>query len=261
MLKYKINLSTLNSGNTASINIPISQEFQLVDQSELIEKVFVDVEVEKAINPILDYEKVRFLPTDLSGTHIDKVTYNLNIDGQTSYGGIGFTDDDIKFEKNNFLESFLNLFFFDTDNPLTQKLISNITLFSEPPTQLTTANQLPLSFMVSNPILNPRGFAEGYHLYDFKDELKIGEFKYLYMRASFKNAKNGKSLNLMVQSNPDTIDNLVHKLYTRYKLVRNNSSFNYEIDDSYHGDGTSGSNNVTYLGNNVTINLYQIKAL
>jgi hypothetical protein len=40
------------------------------------------------------------------------------------------------------------------------------------------------------------------------------------MRASFKNAKSGKSDNLMIQSEPDTIDKIIHKLYTRYKLTR-----------------------------------------
>jgi hypothetical protein len=39
------------------------------------------------------------------------------------------------------------------------------------------------------------------------------------MRASFKNAKSGKSDNLMIQK-PDTIDKIIHKLYTRYKLTR-----------------------------------------
>ena len=65
----------------------------------------------------------------------------------------------------------------------------------------------------------------------------------------------------MVQNNALPIDNLVHELYTRYKLVRTTTGFYYEIDDSYHGDGTSGPNNVIYAANTVTINLYQIKAL
>lgn len=262
MLKFQINISTIESGTTATtINIPINMEYQLVDQSELIDKVFVDVEVENSINPILDYEKVRFLPTDLSGVHVDKVTYSLDLNGATNYGAIGFNDDDIKFEKNNFKQSFLNMAFYDSDNALTQKLVSNITLFAETPLPMTSANLTPLTFVLSNPILNPRGFAEGYHLYDYKDELKIGDFKYLYMRASFKNAKSGKSVNLMNESAADTIDKLVHKLYTKYKLVRKSTGFYYEIDDTYHGDGTSGPNNVTYLTNNVTIKLYDIKAL
>jgi len=273
--RYKINLTTIATGTTATtIDIPINLEFQVVDQGELVERVFVETEVEKAINPILDYEKVRFLPTTLTGIHVDEITYNINISGATDYGAIGFTDDDIRFERNNFKYTFLNLGFYDTDNPLNQRLITDITLFSHLtpndllpsgtlgiPGQPKPAAQIPLSFVVSNPILNPRGFAEGYHLYDYKDELNIGDTKYLYMRASFKNAKTGKSINLMNQIAPDTIDNLVHKLYTRYVLTRTNTGFFYELDDTYHGDGTSGPNNVSYLGNNATINLYLIKAL
>ncbi len=274
--RYQINLSTIATGTTATtINIPINMEFQIVDQGELVERVFVETEVEKAINPILDYEKVRFLPRNQTATHIDKIVYAVNLSGATDYAAIGFNDDDIRFEKNNFKETFLNLSFYDTDNPLNQRLITNITLFPHLtvdnllpfgttlgiPGQPKPASQIPLTFILTNPILNPRGFAEGYHLYDYKDELNIGDFKYLYMRGSFKNAKTGKSVNLMVELAPSTIDNLVHKLYTRYKLVRDTTGFFYEIDDSYHGDGTISPNNVNYVANNVIINLYQIKAL
>ena len=274
--RYQINLATISSASTATtINIPINMEYQLVDQAELVEKEFVDVEVEKEINPILDYEKVRFLPLDLNGNNINKITYNINLFisgttnlGATNYGSIGFNDDDIKFERENFKETFLNLSFYDTDNPLIQRLISNITVFSElNPTDLLVngqpkpVNQIPLTFILTSPILNPRGFSEGYHLYDYKDELKIGDNKYLYMRASFKNAKTGKSTNLMVDSIPYSIDNLVHTLYTRYKLIRTTTGFYYEIDDTYHGNGVIGPNNVSYVSNNATINLYQIQAL
>jgi hypothetical protein len=274
--RYKINLNTLATGTTATtINIPINMEFQIVDQAELIERVFVDVEVEKAINPILDYEKVRFIPINSIGLNLDQISYNINLSGATDYGSIGFSDDDIKFNKNNFKYTFLNLAFYDTDNPMTQKLVTNLTLFSHLTSndlvqtivggatagQPKPASQIDLNFVVNNPILLPNGFSEGYHLYDYKDEFKIGDFKYLYMRGSFKNAKTGKSVNLMVDLAPSPIDELVHKLYTRYKLIRNNTGFYYELDDLYHGDGTSGTNNVIYTGNNAVVNLYQIKAL
>jgi hypothetical protein len=277
--RYQINLSTLETGTTDThINIPINIDYQLVDQAELVQRVFVDVEVEKAINPILDYEKVRFLPLDLSGAHMDRLIYEVDLFGATNYGAIGFTDDDIKFQKNSFKETFLNLSFFDTDNPLNQRLITNITLFAEIkesdllpigtpsgiPGQPKPAAQIPLTFIVENPILFPMGFSEGYHLYDYKDELNIGDFKYLYMRASFKNAKTGTTTNLMVVNTATTIDNLVHLLYTRYKLIRNTTGYYYEIDNTYQGlSGMTGSNNVTYTFgpvNEANIKLYKINA-
>ena len=45
--RYQINLTTLSATTTATtINIPISLESQEIGQSELIDKVFVDVQVE-----------------------------------------------------------------------------------------------------------------------------------------------------------------------------------------------------------------------
>ena len=135
--KYKINVTTLATGTTATtINIPIDMTIQDVDNAELIERVFVDTEVENAINPIIDYERVRFLPLDLQGSHIDKIIYDIYmLDSSQNYvgfyGDIGFTDDDIKFRKESFKQTFLRLNFYDTDNPLTQNLVSYLTLFSE----------------------------------------------------------------------------------------------------------------------------------
>jgi hypothetical protein len=37
---------------------------------------------------------------------------------------------DIRYEKNNFKQTFLNLNFYDTDNPMSQILVFYITLFS-----------------------------------------------------------------------------------------------------------------------------------
>jgi hypothetical protein len=138
-------------------------------------------------------KKQDFLPVGVSNLPIDKITYVLDLNGVTNYSGIGFTNEDIKFEKSNFKNTFLNLSFYDTDNSLDQRLVMNTTLFSALKTEDLTssgkvkvASEILLTFSVENPILNPRGFAEGYHLYDYKDGLKLGETKYLYMRVVLK---------------------------------------------------------------------------
>jgi len=262
--EIKINLSTLASATTATtINIPINMEYQLVDQSELVKTVFVDTETENAINPIVDYEKTRFLPIDSNNNYINNLNYVLNLSGKTTYADIGFTDDDINYETERFKQTFLNLSFYDTDNPLTQNLLSFITLFPslskndlDVNGKVKKASQIPLIFTLENPLLNPRGNAQGYYIYDFKDELTLnGDPKYLYMRATFKNSKDGKSTNLMTSNVALPIEQLINKLYTRYVLVRKSNGYYYEIDSTY-------SNNVTYssLTNNVTINLYEILA-
>jgi hypothetical protein len=284
--RYQINLKTIASGTTATtINIPISLESQEIGQSELIDRVFVDVQVENAINPISDYEKVRYLPLGKNNKPIVMISYSLDLTGSTDYKAIGFADDDIKYEKSCFKESFIYMAFFDSPNPMTQRLISYTTIFSKlndndllgPNTQVgipgqpVPANDVKLHFVVQNPILKPRSFSEGYYLYDYRDELKIGESKYLYMRASFKNAKTGKSTNLMVKNSqppaiPLQIDKVVNELYTRYILTRDTTGYYYKIDETYQGNldnlgnVVTGPNNVTHVGNDVTIMLYQIQA-
>lgn len=283
-VRYQINLNDINSGSTdTSINIPISLESQEIGQSELIDKVFVDVQVENAINPISDYDKVRYLPLDQNDKHLISITYNLDFTGSTDYKAIGFEDDDIKFEKSCFTESFLNLGFFDSDNPMIQRLVSFMTIFSKLndndllgtdaeqiaiygsvigiPGQPVPAQDVKLEFTVKNPILKPLGFSEGYYLYDYRDELLIGESKYLYMRASFKNAKTGRATNLMVKNTPLSVDSLVHELYTRYILTRDTTGYYYKLDTTYQGNGISNPNNVTFSGNDAIVNLYQIQAL
>lgn len=277
--KYQINLNSISSASTATtINIPLNMDFQLVDQCELIDRVFVQTEIEKSINPIFDYEKVRFIPVLTTGNttqHVDILEYNVTfLAGSpaamtgTTYADIGFTNDDIKFQKNSFKESFLTLLFYDSDNALEQRLISFITLHPklstidlEPlnsingiPGQPKPANQISVRFTLANPITQPMSFSEGYHLYDYKDTVDVNSYKSLYMRAVFNNAKTGKSFNMMVEGVPYTIDQLVNKLYTRYILVRDKTGFYYQIDPVY-------SNNVIYTSDDVTVNLFQIQAL
>lgn len=275
MNRYQVRID--NTTTATTINIPFTMEYQLADQAELIDRVFVDVETENAINPIIDFDKTRYIPVDLNNNQINKINYVIDLSGLTTYGDIGFSDDDIKFQKLNFKQTFLNLSYYDTDNPMTQQLVTTQTIFSnlKPsdllpfntivglPGQPKPANQIPLTFVLENPLTNQRGFLEGYYLYDYKDILKIGEFKYLYMKASFKNAKDGKSTNLMVKPNAQPIDSLIREVYTRYKLFRTQTGYYYQIDDTYQGNGPSTQNNVTYTQNpsSVSINLFKIQAL
>ena len=275
MEKYQIKL--INTVSASTINIPLVMQYQFAGQSELIDKVFVDVETQNAINPIIDYDKTRYTPLDLNNKPIDKITYVVDLTGATTYASIGFTDDDIKFQKSNFKQTFLRLSYYDTDNPMTQRLITSQTLFSRLtpndllpfnttlglPGQPKPANQIPLVFTVENNLFNPRGFLEGYYLYDYKDILNIGESKYLYMKASFNNAKDCLTTNLMVKSTPQSIDKLIRETYTRYELTRTQTGYYYKIDNTYQGNGPATTNNVSYTQNpsQATINLYKIAAL
>src|SRR5579872_2709999 len=104
--KYTINTSLITTATTATtINIPLDLSYSLAGQDDLIETEFVDVEIQNNINPILDYEKARYLPANMDGGLITSLTYNLYFQSggtyfnPTFYGNIGFNNDDLKLEK------------------------------------------------------------------------------------------------------------------------------------------------------------------
>lgn len=117
------------------INIPLTLTHSEVGQDDTIDNHFVKQEVEKAINPIVDYEKNRFEPNQ-KDKFIGRIDYDINLlkDGafpeSTTLETIGFVDNDIKYRRNNFKKSFLNLMFFDSDVPTNQNYLGNITIFN-----------------------------------------------------------------------------------------------------------------------------------
>ena len=280
LANYKFNISTISSAATATtLNIPVNLEYQIVDNSELIERVFVETETQKAVNPILDYDKARFSPMYNSNTVLNLTyqLYFLNDNGflsvPTNYSTIGFEDSDIKFGRATFRDSYVQLSFYDSDNPLTQTLLSEINVFSfltkddlwpsgttKPNIvgQPKPATQIPVRFVLSNPQFIKRGFYEGFYIYDYKDEFVVNQPKSLFMKASFFNGKTGRLTNLMTEPSAYKIDALVDKLYTRYNLYRDTTGYYYEVDNQH-------SNNVTHTVNgnkyDTLIKLYQIQAL
>jgi hypothetical protein len=143
--RYQIKLPRPESSAT-TINVPIDLTPQLVDQAEIIDRKFVEVEVENAINPILDYEKVRFLPAIISPTptattvnsviQIQTLTYQINLldanntyfSPSTTYADAGFDNDDLRFRKNRLIKSFLRLDFYDSDILTDQRLVATMSI-------------------------------------------------------------------------------------------------------------------------------------
>lgn len=293
-VNYKIPLRTL-TGQTPEqyINIPISIEYQNVDNSELIESFFVEKETQKAVNPILNYDKVRFTPVKTGGTFnsaVSNITFNINLLDQNSnmqtttyYSTVdptnGFTNDDL-IQRNNFFKlTYIKLSFYDDDNAMLQNLITEVDLFlsfdktdywtqqtlpSPNPSnylvgQLKPASLIKFRFSTSNRLFVKDGYYEGFNIFTYKDDYEVNLSKFLYMKASLFNAKTGKFTNLISDGNKYNIDELSKKTYTRYVLFRNNSGFYYTLDQTY-------SNNITFTTNpknsnnfDISINLYQIQ--
>ena len=78
--RRKILIGDIGTGTT--IDIALGSKFFPVDNSELIEDKFVKEEVEKSINPIIDYKKIIFKPAriraDGQWVLIDTFKINLN---------------------------------------------------------------------------------------------------------------------------------------------------------------------------------------
>ena len=147
-VNYKMAFASFTGTTTATtINIPFNLEYQIVDNGELVERVFVNEQTQKSVNPILDYDKVRFVPVKtaitktLTTSLISNITYNLffldvnnNMQIPTYYSNVDikepYVDDDLKFERNNFKESYLKLSFYDSDNALTQNLVTELDIYS-----------------------------------------------------------------------------------------------------------------------------------
>lgn len=280
--KFQISTNILSGTTGTTVNIPINLQYQIVDNGELIERVFVETEEQKTINPILDYDKVRFIPIYNTTIGIDRIIYNINFLNSggvmmqpTYYSDIGFDDVDIKYFKNYFKETYLTLSFYDSDNPMTQNLVTELDIYAHlsksdyyTTTTLTNiagqpkpANTIPVGLVLLNPLTNPTGYFEGYHIYEYKDEFVINNPpKSLYMKANFVNAKDGKSTNLMTENAQYSIDQLIYKQYTKYDLFRTTNGFYYSADTTY-------STNVSYSNasnpnlRDLTINLYQIQSI
>jgi len=282
--RYQVKIPRIDSSAT-TINVPIDLTPQMVDQSEIVNREFVSVEVDNAINPTLDYEKVRFLPAKVSPNAtattvsnpviMQQVIYKISLLDSfgnyflpdTSYADAGFSDDDLRYRKNKVTKSFLQLSFYDSDIVTDQRLVAsmsinpNITLADIQPnsTLYPVADKL-LEFRLRNPLTDDEAFGEGFFVYYFKDEVDINLPEFLYMRATFNNAKTGVATGLMVDANVPAIDELVGQLHTRYVLHRTVTGYYYAIDDAFGVTPPATTNNVVYntITQSVTINLYEV---
>lgn len=275
--KYNI-IKPSDSSDNIYLNNPISNQPSLAGQSELIKSKFVNVEVKNSINEIVNYESAQFKPINRSGIDLENITYiinlydnNLNYYSQTKWSDAEFRADDIINQKNSFTKSFVRLDFFDTDENSKQRLLFFVTLYPKINISgLVDPSQEPMYFKLGNTLVNPEQNGEGFFLYYFKDEILPTVGKYVYMRATFYNAKNGRAINFMSTNQALSIEDLIkpsygqgsvnkeYNLYTKYGLLREENGYKYLIDDILY------SNNVSYTNTNskeIVVNLNQIKVI
>lgn len=259
--KIKIKLSNEDK----YVKIPITLESDILGQTDLIKTNFVDIGVSDSINDIIDSDKISYEP-QVNGNKINRLDYEVIFKNGINefpdisyYGDIGFNDDDVKYKRNNFKKSFLNLMFFDSDMITNQNLISTIELQNrisrfdlvENDTNIIggvakSVNEIPIKYIIENPNKINGKFSDGYYMY-YYNNLPTS----LYMRSNYNNAKTGVSVDLITSNDVQNVNTIISKLHTKYNLKSDGGVYFYEIDTNY-------SNNMYSNGDHTTIKLYEI---
>lgn len=252
MQKVKINIRNLSEG-LEFIKIPIEQTFQPVDISEIAENQFVEDEIEKAINPIVDFEKVRFEP--FSG--VTEVLFELMATGSTeiTYDFFGYSTEDLSFRRNRFKNSFLKLNFYDSPFVTNQRLAFQLIIFNQINEDqrdfdgnLLDVSGSPITYRVVDPITVRNGVSEGFYLYWLKDPYEAYPSNF-YMYPSYNNARDGVSTPLVAYNGIIPINEYNDYNYVKYTLRSVGSMQEYSVDNT---DRT-----VEVVGNQLRIKLYK----
>lgn len=222
MNQYKIKLADLVSTDV-HINIPLSSQFTPQGKDELIFDQFIPEEVEAAINPILDFEKIRIYPYN-----VDEIVISLKNNTSTpiTYSEFGFQNDDVIFRKNRFINSFLKLDFFDSKIPTNQRRVFQIILYSQLNNdqrdgdgQLLDVNFMPITYRAVNPIKRYIGNYEGFFIYWFKNLKTYPIPNKLYAYASFNNALDGNITQLISYESSININQYFDVNYLEYNIM------------------------------------------
>jgi hypothetical protein len=258
--RRKILIGNIGTGTT--IDIPLKTNFFPVDNAELIEDKFVKDEIEKSINPIVDYKKVIFKPEDGFGNLIDKFKINLNFYTPASinlgspqhrgsgaesgvYEDINFTFDDVFCRTNRFINSFIRFSLYDTPNSGQNELLTFSDIYTQVGEEQENQfgftlpiDECPITFILGDPVTQPEEIHEGFHIYWFKDLVDNApnqEYE-VYGALQFNNASNGRVYELApskdFDSNNITINNIEGEngiLYLKIILRNDNGVYKYRF--------------------------------
>lgn len=256
MEKITINLRDLGA-NSSYIKIPIGQTFQSVDTSEVAETQFIEDEIEKAINPVQDYEKMRFVP--FSG--ITEIVINLMETGLTmmTYDTFNYTNEDINFRRNRFKNSFVKLNFYDSANPTNKQLAFQMVLYNQINQDqydiygnLLDVSLMPITYRLVDPITIRVGISEGFYLYWYKNPMEVYPNNF-YMSATYNNAADGLTTQLVAYDGliPINLYNNINNV--KYVLSSVGNMQQYSVDNN--------NRTIEFIGSQMIINLYKAKLI
>jgi hypothetical protein len=264
--KIQIRIDTISS-SASTVIIPFGLDFFPIDNTELQKTEFVDKEVEKAINPIIDSEKYPFYPVISSSTisAIHSIDYNIVdlIGSPITIDYLGLTDDDIRYRREPFVRTYLRLSFFDTDDSKTQYLLARETIHLHLEDTWFVNNTLdfqyniPLIFKANNEQLFGGNKGEGFRYYWKKYNLP----NTVYIKISIMNAKTGKVINLFNDFIPNPNITKVQIIQGKKDYIKCNFFENKSIINQlfYHlTSGISFINGLNPIENKIVLNLKPI---
>lgn len=213
-------------------------------KNEYYNNFYVDEKKKKCINKPIDMEKQIFVPRlnveynySKNNTIVNEINFKIklrerknekdwreNIISSGAYNNtnpsllteIGFTEDDIKYQKNSLKKSFLRLSFFDKPNRGSQSLLYYSTIFFNTNiffSDYVTNNKInECEFSIKN-IFDYFNCSEGYYLYLFPSLCKNDIPTTIYMKAEFNHAKYGKIIPLVLPTNENYKTGYIHENY------------------------------------------------
>jgi hypothetical protein len=288
--------------NDLELNINIKEGYNTtLLQNDYYKHFYVDNQIKNNINKVVDMEKQIFIPKVKNVDNgeintngivneiifnpifrkrseginnwgdwevLNEYTQNL-VNNTTSLYDLGFTNDDIKYQKKSLKKSFLRLTFYDTKNRANQSLLFYSTIFFNTNKLFKDfitygdSKYVETKFNVKNSF-DYSNSSEGYYLYLFPNLCKGTTETTIYMKVEFNHAKYGKTLPLLSPSIPDfekgyidsnnsspaDIKKLFNDLYIEVKIKYNKDTNEYiwYLNDDKFNDSN---------GNNLILNLYE----
>ncbi len=242
------------NANDKTINIPIEIKFDTAGRDEIID-IYEDEVVQKAINPIIDFETTKFAHSlwdnDATKTQIHykfnfydptaSTNFLLNPPSPNSwlddYEYATFLNQELYYFANSFKKSFFKMDFYDKRETQNQKILFSVilptqqgetepgTLFNNPNLQvLVKKPNMYLDYIGSN--------KEGFFFYWLKNQNFISQTE-MYMSCKFFNAKKGQFVRMMnvPQSNfsGPQVYGFNKELHFYYKVILDYNTYEYKV--------------------------------
>ena len=247
MLRKKVNVNNIDSGVPIKIGLCVSNN--TIGQQDIIERDWLEAKCEESVNEIVDHDKVKYIPK-YKGQEVDSIKFSLkknNVDNPLLFADLGLTQNDIDFNYDRFLNSFMRVQFYDSPINTKANLVDENIYFVN--TENVTSVNDPVEFISENPKSIGSTQFENYCLFWYKDANPSS----LYMTVSYANAVDGIETQYFSYPNVPVLNQVESLRYIEVQF--DNTDYSYEIVDT-------GNNIIQYdsLSGELEICLLEVKS-